>query len=248
MLITPEWPAPRRVRAYCTTRLGINQQGVSQAPYDRFNLAYHVNDNPQHVTQNRALLVEHLALPHEPLWLNQIHSNTVINAQDYASGIAADACISQHAHQVCIIMTADCLPILLCDRHGQTIAAIHAGWRGLLNGVIQQTLQNMPCSKQEILAWLGPAISQPAFEVGTEVREQFVNQDITFTPAFTSNARGRWQADLYQLARTILTSNGVTHVYGEVNCTFHQPDLFYSYRRDGEHSGRMASLIYLHDD
>ncbi len=235
-LITPDWPAPPNVRAIQTTRQG----GVSCAPYDSLNLGAHVGDAPLAVARNRMLL--NGILPSEPVWLEQVHGTAVADA-DHASCVPrADACIARRG--VCVVMTADCLPLLLCDKQGSVVAAVHAGWRGLAAGVIEATVLAMGVAPDNLLAWLGPAISQPAFEVGEEVRAVFVDADATATAAFTPGASGKWQADIYALARRRLHALGVTRVYGGERCTCRESDLFFSYRRDGV-TGRMGSFIWL---
>jgi YfiH family protein len=239
-LILPDWPAPPRVRAASTTRLG----GVSPAPFDGLNLADHVGDDPAHVARNRALLRDRLALPAEPLWLAQVHGCEVADAGKAAPGCAADAALTRAPGQVCAVMTADCLPVLLCDRRGRAVAAAHAGWRGLAAGVIERTVAALGADSDEVLAWLGPAIGPEAFEVGGEVREAFVADDPDAAVEFRARGTGKWLADLYGLARRRLGRAGVGRVYGGGLCTYGDPARFYSFRRDGA-TGRMASLIWL---
>lgn len=184
--------------------------------------------------------------PNEPLWLKQVHGSRVVRAGSdafTAGPPAADACVADRNGAVCVVRTADCLPILLCSRDGSEIAAAHAGWRGLAAGIAEATVAAMSSDPAELLAWLGPAISQPAFEVGAEVREAFLGHDAAAAAAFETNARGRWQADLYLLARQRLAGVGVADVYGGGLCTFADPERFFSYRRDGE-TGRHLSFIY----
>lgn len=184
--------------------------------------------------------------PGEPLWLEQVHGSRVVHADAdafVAGRPVADASIANRTGVVCVVRTADCLPILLSARDGSEVAAVHAGWRGLAAGVAEATVAQMATDPAELLAWLGPAISQPAFEVGDEVREAFVRHDAGAAPAFTANARGRWQADLYLLARQRLSRAGVTDVHGGGLCTFADAERFFSYRRDGA-TGRLISFIY----
>ena len=237
--IVPDWPAAARVRAFTTTRRG----GVSQAPYASMNLADHVGDDPLAVAQNRQLLQQQLELPGEPLWLQQVHGTTPVNALECTAAPSADASWSQQAGVVCAVLTADCLPVLLCDQRGETIAAVHAGWRGLAAGVIEQTVAAMPVQADELLAWLGPAIGPRAYTVGDEVRDAFLSHQDQASLAFQHAAEG-WKADLYLLARQRLSVCGVTAVYGGDRCTLSEPEDFFSYRRDGQ-TGRMASLIWL---
>lgn len=241
-IIQPNWPAPANVHAFTTTRKG----GVSKPPYTHLNLATHVNDNEADVATNRALLYKQFSLPCEPVWLNQVHGIKVIRAGFYLTPPTADASYTTQQNCVCAVLTADCLPLLICNQQGTQVAAIHAGWRGLAAGIIEQTLASFAQAKDELLVWLGPAISQQAFEVGNEVHEQFLAIDTQAEQAFILSARPHhWLADIYQLAKQRLQSIGIKAIYGGEYCTYQQPELFYSYRRDGALSGRMASLIWI---
>lgn len=237
--IEPDWPAPAGVKAVTSTRVG----GVSEQPYTSFNLALHVGDNLHHVQENRAHLARALAFDRQPFWLQQVHSNTCIPFKFDAGEPVADASFSDNTGEILAVMTADCLPILFCDLRGNWIAACHAGWRGLLNGVIENTLACYPGKATELMAWIGPAISQNQFEVGAEVRADFVNLDPKQQNFFEANENQRYQFDLIGLAKHKLEEKGVA-VYDGQHCTFSQDSLFYSYRRDGE-TGRMASLIWI---
>ncbi len=237
--ITPDWPAPPIVRACSTTRSG----GISAPPYAAFNLAEHVGDSAARVAQNRAALIQALDLPAEPVWLKQVHGATVLDATQAASYPEADAAYADRAGVVCTVLTADCLPLLLCDSDGSRVAAVHAGWRGLAAGVIEATLNKLgPPSK--LLAWLGPAIGPHAFEVGDEVREIFITRDAAAQHAFRPSPAGRWLADLYTLARQRLRGAGVSGIYGGDYCTCSEHEKFYSYRREAV-TGRMATLIWI---
>lgn len=183
-----------------------------------------------------------LPLGGEPTWLKQVHGSRVVPATRYDEQPEADASTSGQEGYVCVVRTADCLPVLLCSRDGDRFAAAHAGWRGLASGVLENTVAALGADGIELLAWLGPAISQPAFEVGEEVREAFVNHDAEAAQHFEENARGRWQADLYGLARQRLASVGVTDLYGGGLCTWHDEERFFSYRRSRD-GGRMFSFI-----
>jgi YfiH family protein len=240
--IVPRWPAPARVHAVSTTRHG----GISRPPYESLNLADHVGDDPGAVAANRGLLEQALQLPAMPAWLQQVHGTQVVDAAGVTLPVAADAAYAREPGVVCAVLTADCLPVLLCDRGGQFVAAAHAGWRGLAAGVIEQTIAALPLPGGELLAWLGPAISPEAYVVGEEVRETFVAHDPAAAVAFRPAAGGGWHADLYRLARQRLQSHGVSAVHGGEFCTLQDPVRFYSYRRDGV-TGRMASLIWLQD-
>lgn len=238
--ITPDWPAPARVRALTTTRRG----GISTGPWASMNPADHVGDDPAAVAANRARLMERLALPGAPHWLQQVHGTRVVPAATAGPGVAADGAWTAGAGIVCAVLTADCLPVLLCDRDGRRVAAVHAGWRGLAAGVLEAGVTALGTPPVELLAWLGPAISGAAYVVGDEVRRIFLQHQAVAETAFRPAPGGAWHADLYALARQRLAGCGVHAVYGGNDCTFSAPQRFYSYRRDGQ-TGRMASLIWL---
>lgn len=240
VFIEPDWPAPSSVRAATTTRTG----GFSTGPFEGFNLAAHVGDYERAVTSNRQLLRASLDLPAEPAWLNQVHGNAVVEAAAHDAPPTADAAISHRPGQICVVLTADCLPVLFCDREGSRVAAAHAGWRGLAGGVLENTVRAMQVAAGRLLAWLGPAIEQEAFEVGAEVREQFLTLDPGNAAAFVANERGRWQADLYELARRRLRALGIEQIYGGSWRSYADRDRFFSYRRDGT-TGRMATLVWM---
>lgn len=238
--ISVNWPAPDSVRAIITTRNG----GQSLTPYASFNLAEHVGDNPISVQKNRQALVRSAQLPAEPLWLRQTHSTRVIDASQWQADVEADAIICDAPNQVCVVMTADCLPILITDKSGSQIAAVHAGWRGLLDGIIENTLAKFNAPASELMAWLGAAIGPEAFEVGPEVKEAFVAIDSRAESAFVPSHSDRFLADIYQLARQRLSAQGVSAIYGGDYCTYTEKERFFSYRRDGI-TGRMATLIWI---
>lgn len=247
-LIHPQWNAPASIGALSTTRSG----GVSALPYGDgkagggLNLGTHVGDLPEAVARNRALL--RTFLPSDPAWLSQVHGTTVVDAAT-VGGVApnADACISSTPGVVCVIQTADCLPVLFCDSEGGVVGAAHAGWRGLAHGILEKTVARMfDAGAGSLMAWLGPAIGPNAFEVGQDVFDAFVVPDPKTAAAFKAidgNA-GKYLADIYALARHRLANAGVTEVSGGDFCTVSDPTHFYSYRRDGV-TGRMASLIWL---
>lgn len=237
-LIIPDWPAPHNVRALQTTRLG----GISRTPYDSLNLGSHVGDAPLDVARNRMLL--NTLLPSEPVWLEQVHGTLVADADSAECLPQADACISRRRSAVCVVMTADCLPVLLCDQQGSVVGAVHAGWKGLAAGVIEATVQAMNEPTQNLMAWLGPAISREAFEVGGEVREVLMAADPQAARAFAASQDGKWLADIYALARLRLNALGITKIYGGDYCTYREPDKFFSYRRDGI-TGRMGTFVWL---
>lgn len=244
--LTPNWPAPKNVHALQTFRTG----GISKPPYDSLNLAEHVGDVPLAVAHNRMLL--NPLLPSEPVWLQQVHGTTVVNADRTDCLPQADACIARHHAAVCVVMTADCLPVLLCDKQGSVVGAAHAGWKGLAAGIIEATVRAMNAAPADLIAWLGPAISQQAFEVGDEVRTAFVNADpraaaAFIPPSFKEEGKGegrKWFADIYALARLRLDALGITQICGGNYCTYREREKFFSYRRDGV-TGRMGTFIWL---
>lgn len=235
-LLVPDWPAPANVHARVTTRAG----GASTGPWRGLNLATHVGDDPAHVALNRAWLRSQL--PAEPVWLEQVHGTDCVVAEHAAPACVADASVSFEAFCICTVMTADCLPVLFCSHDGKVVAAAHAGWRGLLAGVLENTMQAMHNPPTALMAWLGPAIGPQKFEVGAEVRALFVAQDEAAADAFVAHG-DKWLADIYALARLRLRKAGVEAIYGGGLCTVSDAERFYSYRRDGA-TGRMASLIW----
>ncbi|HGH6790951.1 TPA: peptidoglycan editing factor PgeF [Neisseria meningitidis] len=237
--LTADWPAPANVKTLITTRNG----GVSQGAYQSLNLGTHVGDNPEAVRRNREIVQQQVGLP--VAYLNQIHSTVVVNAAESLGGTPnADASVDDTGKVACAVMTADCLPVLFCDRAGTTVAAAHAGWRGLAGGVLQNTIAAMKVPPVEMMAYLGPAISADAFEVGQDVFDAFCTPMPEAAAAFEGIGGGKFLADLYALARLILKREGVGGVYGGTHCTVLERDTFFSYRRDGA-TGRMASLIWL---
>ncbi|NOS87576.1 MAG: peptidoglycan editing factor PgeF [Methylococcaceae bacterium] len=237
-ILVPEWPAPARVHAATTLRTG----GVSTGGFASLNPASHVGDKPDHVAENRRIIKASLGLPAEPVWLNQTHSNIAVRADTAAPLTNADASYTDAADVVCAVLTADCLPLLACTTDGLQIAAIHAGWRGLLAGIISTTVTAMQ-PQTELLIWLGPAIGPQCFEVGDEVRDLFVAKTPAFAEAFTAHSPGKCLADIYQLARIELASLGISQVFGGNHCTVSTPEHFYSYRSNSQ-TGRMATLIW----
>ena len=244
--LIPDWPVPSHVQARVTTRHG----GMSVAPYASFNLGDHVGDDPVAVAANRSELQAYL--PAEPLWLKQVHGRGIVDA-DLAVGVPeADGSVSRKPGTICAVLTADCLPVLFCDRSGTVVAAAHAGWRGLADGVLEAVVQTMAVEPGEILAWLGPAIGPQAFEVGEEVRQIFMAQDPVAVEAFVpsiltphaSVSPPKWLADIYLLARLRLVRAGVRQIFGGGFCTHTDAERFFSYRRDGA-TGRIGSLIWL---
>ena len=245
--IIPDWPAPANVRTCVTTRKG----GHSAPPYERNNLGLHVGDNAENVHQNRRDVCNALELTKSPQWLEQIHGVKVINAKNDGLVRTADGCFSHELGQACVVMTADCLPILLCDKKGTQVAAIHCGWRSLAKGIAFRAVQKFTCPAKNIMAYFGPAISQKHFEVGIDVLEAFfkasrnLKHTESIAAAFIPAQRPlHFYADIYALARAELNALGITDIYGGEACTYVDNEHFYSYRRDGI-TGRMASLIWL---
>ena len=236
--IVPDWDAPPNVHARVTTRMG----GVSEGAYAELNLGLHVGDSDAHVQHNRRLLTA--ALPGEPAWLTQVHGTAVACVDDVADAPCADAAFARRPRRVCAVMTADCLPVLFCDRDGGVVGVAHAGWRGLVDGVLEATVAAMNVGPERLFAWLGPAIGPAAFEVGSEVRERFLAHDPHAEQAFRpGEAHGKWMADIFTLARQRLMALGLASVQGGGRCTFSDAARFYSFRRDGV-TGRFATLIW----
>lgn len=239
-LLTPAWGAPNNVKCVVTTRAG----GVSVGAYQGLNLGDHVGDDPNAVAENRKRLEECIAV--KPIWLQQVHGVNVVEASECNQGASpvADGIVCRQQGLACAIMTADCLPILLCDKKGSVVAAAHAGWRGLADGVIEATIDAMSVAPEELYAYLGPAIGPSAFEVGGDVFNAFVNADERARSAFASCGEDKWLADIYALARMRLRAYGVAEICGGGYCTVSESENFYSYRRDRT-TGRMASLIWI---
>ena len=241
--IVPDWPAPAGIHAVFTLRTG----GVSAPPFDSLNPASHVGDEPGAVAENRARLLRQLQLPSQPAWLEQVHGCRVADLDAGAGPKGpADAAVTHAAGPVCVVQVADCLPVLLCTGGGSAVGAAHCGWRGLAAGGLEATGRAMRTPPAQLLAWLGPAIGQAHFEVGEDVHAAFTAGDPGAAPAFVKNERGRWQCDLYALARRRLAALGVERVSGGGWCTYADPGRFFSYRRDGR-CGRMAALIWRSD-
>lgn len=240
-LIKANWPAPQNVHAFCTTR----QHGFSQKPFGSLNLGEHVGDSADAVQQNRNLISKQLQFKTTPLWLNQVHGNEVIDSKDYGQNIDADAITSQAINTPLVIMTADCLPILLCDKQGRHIAAIHAGWRSLFSEIISKTFKQLNIHAHKTLAWLGPCISQQHFEIGNEVKKKFCQKDTINTNAFNlNNDSKKYHACLHTLAKNELMQLGITAIYESDFCTYENSNDFFSYRRE-KITGRMATFIWM---
>ena len=243
-----DWPAPASVKACYSLRRAAGQQEpnrlssavLSKAPFDQFNYALHVGDEPDVVIDNRQHLAQTIGQSRIQ-WLEQVHGVDIVKAG--VDQCRADGVYSQQLAQVCAVMTADCLPVFFCDTSGSQVAVAHAGWRGLAAGILQKTLKQFP-KPEEVMVYFGPAISQRAFEVGDEVKAEFTQQLPALKSCFEKNKNQRWMADLYGLARMLLAEQGARQFYGGDRCTFSEADAFYSYRRDGQ-TGRMANLIWL---
>ena len=239
--IVPEWPAPSRVRAASSTRTG----GTSAGPWRTLNLADHVADDPEAVVRNRARLRDELALPQEPRWLVQRHGARVVEADAGEDGAPADGITARASGIVCAVLAADCMPVLLCDRDATMVAALHAGWRGIVAGIVEAGVRAAGVSPSRLLAWLGPAIGPERYEVGPEVRDAVLAGDPGAGGAFRPvGPPDRWRADLERIVRRRLARCGVGAVHGGGTCTASDPGRFFSYRRDGV-TGRMATLIWL---
>jgi YfiH family protein len=238
--IVPDWPAAKRVRALITTRAG----GVSTGPFASLNLGARVGDDPGCVARNRAIL--RACLPAEPAWIRQVHGTTVADPEGAGPETEADAAVTRRPECVCVVTTADCLPVFLSDRAGRAVGVAHAGWRGLAAGVIEAAVSAMPALPSDQIAYIGPGIGPLRYEVGEEVRRAFVDRDAAAASSFAPRSGGKYLADLYALARRRLAAAGVTSVYGGEFCTV-SDERFFSFRRDRT-TGRMASLIWLEDD
>ncbi len=244
--VTPQWPAPTAVRALSTLRSG----GASRPPFASLNLGEHVGDAALAVVRNRRSLQEAAGLPNEPAWLVQVHGTAVVDLDAATAGSAArtsptaDAAVTGQPNTVCAILTADCLPVLFANDAGDRVGAAHAGWRGLAAGVIESTVAALGVPTHTLMAWLGPAIGPQHFEVGAEVRDEFLIDDPGSAGAFARNERGRFMADLFVLARQRLARLGIDRVFGGTDCTYTHGDTYFSHRRDGP-TGRQATLIWL---
>jgi len=244
-VLVPDWPAPETVKTLITTRLG----GVSTGGFSSLNLGMHVKDELECVVQNRQILANYTGLSKSQFaWLNQVHGQTIITASTDGQIVSADGSDTIENNLACVVMTADCLPVLLCDQAGTKVSAVHAGWRGLAGGILQKAVQRF-LDPSKVMVWLGPAISQAHFEVGDDVYQAFNANNVQNHAAFTaSDAPKKWMADIYHLARLQLSLAGVDKIYGGHYCTYTDEKHFYSYRRDGVASGRMASLIWRNED
>lgn len=259
-IIEPDWPAPKKVKAYSTTRHGGNSVGV----FASLNLGAHVSDSVKEVDSNRALIQWHLNMPAAPTWLNQVHGSNILDLSSLSTRptqsasvtsstaineqLTADAAYSRVKNEICTIMTADCLPILITDIQGNQVAAIHAGWRSLGIGIVEETRKTFSCSDNELIAWLGPAISEKHFEVGEDVYNLYLADSPESGKAFklSDTHSDKWMADIYELARIRLNRCGIKKVFGGEHCTYENNEDFFSYRRDNT-TGRMATFIWIEE-
>ena len=233
---------PSNIKLLSTPRL--IDGGSSKGNFDNFNLALHVDDQKSAVLANRDLLLSHYNLPSDPVWINQIHSNLCIDADSLSTIVSADASYSTKIGTVCGVLTADCLPVFICNKRGTKVGVAHAGWRGLVDGVIESLIESFDCSGEDIIVHLGPAISGMSFEVGEEVKSQYLYKNKNFANCFTC-INNKFYLDLYDAARVVLQSFGVISISGGDSCTYKESDQYFSYRRDGKFSGRMAHLIWM---
>ena len=238
--LIPDWPAPKNIRAYTSTR----QHGFSKKPFDSFNIAQYVGDDPEWLQANIDALVNDLQLPEVPLWLRQVHGNHAVRIEACKAIPQADASFTQQKNKVCAVLTADCLPILISNREGTEVAAIHAGWRGLLGNVIVASIKKMQTSADDLMAWMGPALGPEHFELGDEVYADFLNANPDYAAGF-KRKKQRWHLNCYAIATWQLQQAGIHAIYGGGLCTFNDKERFYSYRRDNAKTGRMTSLIFI---
>jgi len=233
---------PRNIRLFSTPR--ILEGGTSKDNFDNFNLALHVDDEKSSVLANRDLLLRHYNLPSAPVWINQTHSNVSVNADLISTIVDADASYSKTLETVCGVLTADCLPVFVSNKTGTVVGIAHAGWRGLVDGIIESLIESLDCNGEDLIVHLGPAISRLSFEVGDEVKSQYLSKNKNFKSCFTYK-KNKYYLDLYDAAKVILKNLGVSSISGGDRCTYKESDQYFSYRRDGKYSGRMAHLIWM---
>ena len=233
---------PSNIKLLSTPRL--IEDGSSKGNFDNFNLALHVDDEQSSVLANRDLLLRRYNLPSTPVWINQTHSNVSVDADSLSSIVDADASYSRKLGTVCGVLTADCLPVFICNKEGTAVGVAHAGWRGLADGIIESLIESLDCNGEDLIVHLGPAISRLSFEVGREVKSQYLSKNKNFESCFTYS-NNKYYLDLYDAARVVLKSFGVSSISGGDRCTYKEKDQYFSYRRDGERSGRMAHLIWI---
>jgi polyphenol oxidase len=233
---------PKNVNFLSTER--IIKGGSSSGNFENFNLAFNVNDRLENVIANRSILKSHFHLPSNPVWINQIHSSICVNASKLKSNIEADAIFTSKPGEVCGVLTADCLPVFVSNKDGSKVGVAHAGWRGLINGVIESLVKSFNCEGNNLIVHLGPAISLNFFEVGEEIKELYLSKNENFNRSFSFN-NDKHYLDLYEAARIVLDGLNVELISGGNHCTFKESGRFFSYRRDGINSGRMAHLIWI---
>ncbi len=240
--ITPNWNAPKQVKALASTRIG----GCSKSPYEGLNLGMHVGDDPILVQRNRDLLQQQTQMPTAPVWLNQTHSTVVLDVSQPTNDVLdADGIITSSPNVVCCAMTADCLPVLITNTSGTQVAAVHAGWRGLAGGIVENALEQF---SNDVMLWLGPAIGPEAFEVGEDVLQAFLDYDSKAGVAFVpGKQKGKWWANMTMLTRLRMAKLGIDQVFDSGLCTYQDPQRFYSYRRDGV-TGRQATFIWINEN
>jgi len=240
--ITPNWNAPKQVKAFASTRIG----GCSKSPYEGLNLGMHVGDDPILVQSNRDLLQQQTEMPTAPVWLNQTHSTVVLEVVQPTNDVLnADGVITSSPNVVCSAMTADCLPVLITNTQGTQVAAVHAGWRGLAGGIVENALTHF---SNDVMLWLGPAIGPQAFEVGEDVLQAFLDYDSKAATAFVpGKQQGKWWANMATLTRLRMAKLGIDQVFDSGLCTYQDPQRFYSYRRDGV-TGRQATFIWINEN
>jgi YfiH family protein len=238
-LIYPDWPLQDKVMAFTTTRIG----GVSADPYNELNAALHVGDDQKNVLNNRLRINQYLADSVDIKWLKQTHSTIAVDAENIdADVIEADASFTTSKNIACAVLTADCLPLLFSDHNGECIGAVHAGWRGLVDGVIENTIDAMSKHTKPTYVWLGPAIGPNVFEVGEDVFEAYVNRNTNFESCFKVKKLGKWNLDIYQAAKIVLEAADISNIYGGCYCTYSDENRFFSYRHNSV-TGRMATII-----
>ena len=233
---------PHNVKFFSTLR--SIEGGQSKGNFENFNLALHVDDNHNDVQANRSLLENYFNLPSSPIWINQIHSNVSVSADSVSSIVNADASFTKTPGVVCAILTADCLPVFVCNKSGTMVGIAHVGWRGLVDGIIESLIESFEGNREDLIVHLGPVISQLSFEVGIEVKLRYLSKNKNFENSFTF-INDKYYLDLYDVARQVLEGLGVSSISFENMCTYNNSDLYFSYRRDGNNSGRMAHLIWI---
>ncbi len=233
------WPAPKNIRAGTSLRTG----GHSLSPYSSLNLAQHVGDAPDNVNNNRKIVNDYLNLPSEPYWLNQTHSSEIINLDNVHKSRKADGSFTSNRKNICTILTADCVPVLFCNKNGTKIAAIHAGWKGICGGIIEKAIKKFP-EPEHLLVWIGPCISSEYYEVGKDVYESCLTHSDSTQIAFEQITNEHWYANLVKIVKILCENSRVGAIYECGLCTFKRDDLFFSYRRDGK-TGRTASMIWM---